>query len=1096
VQVLDRIGSFKVISLLGKGSWADVYKVISEEPGSKPCALKLFRTPLSSSSGLPVRRFRREFRALSKLDHPNIVKVYNQYELEGRLFYTMELVDGNSLEEYINGSEPPSSHDQYFSKNRMKRLSSCFHQILLSLDYLHSNYIVHRDLKPSNILVTRDGIVKLADFGLAKCHDMDSRTSTEGAIIGTTMFMSPEQIRGGEIDGRSDLYSLGIILYRLTTGKLPFEGENLYTILFKHLSEPPIPPSTTNPAIDSSLERIILRALKKAPAFRFLSAKQFFDDMEIYFSTTEFDIDKTVDKSLQDTTERLTFYNPPFIGRDFELHILTNSVKEAMNGTSKVIMLEGAPGMGKTRLGTELESLVKLLNVHFYWGQSFPEQREPFQIFKNILEDLLAKTAEWSEEDLTQVLGKESYLLQDYIPGISWRETYNKISTVYSPEISHLDYKNTFLMIFYKLFLYCSPRNPSIFFLDDLQWADELSIQFLEYLLNQIFENHDQGPNTPQIPPLLFILSIRQGEAHENQFLMELFDRLKTKRFVFSHQLKPFTENESKYFISSFFGQDNLPKSFISLVFKEGEGVPFYMKEIMRSMVETKQITIQENELISSDQDLVQKPIAGIDVYPSLPIPGTVKDSIKKRLAKLSPAVQEVLEACSILGKEFDIDLVMKTLDKNEDSLLDILNYLINIQILKESKIVTEERFQFYHDKFREVVIAELAPKQRKILHLKVAAVLEDLQESLPENLLPSLAYHYYYAGSLEKAFVYSEKTALKFKSQSMNSDAVFYYNQCIDIISKMQTRNIPVDELKNTGILFELGNLYNLIGQPREALDCFRRMLQEAERHTDVQNQANALLGIGTIQITSGNQEEGKENIEKAKSNFIAADDKVGEARCINNLGIFYYNSGLYEKAGDMTKTLIQVSRQKNFQRGILAGNTNLGLIYILVGRSSQALKYFNENLEIYEKDNNQGGIALTLKGIATAYDDLGKTEEAVKLCTRAIEILTRTGDLKTLAETYIKYGECYLELNKPRKAYRYFRKAFSLESIEYNPEYIISCYMFMGSIQALHFRKQAVGEEKILKAIELARKHDKKEHLAYALLELGKVQLGDGKL
>src|SRR6187551_3682258 len=243
-------GRYRIIRKLGTGGMADVYLAEDQELG-RPVAIKILNDRHAADDSF-IERFRREAKNAAALSHPNIVSIYDRGEAEGTYYIAMEFLDGRSLKELIVGRGPaPVTVSVEYAR-----------QILSALRFAHRHGIVHRDIKPHNVLVDGEGRVKVTDFGIARAGT--SQMTETGSIVGTAQYLSPEQARGGEVDPRSDLYSLGIVLYELLTGKTPFEGDTPVEIAMKHLSNAPKPPSKLRPDIPPELDMVVLRALAQS----------------------------------------------------------------------------------------------------------------------------------------------------------------------------------------------------------------------------------------------------------------------------------------------------------------------------------------------------------------------------------------------------------------------------------------------------------------------------------------------------------------------------------------------------------------------------------------------------------------------------------------------------------------------------------------------------------------------------------------------------------------------------------------------------------------------------------------------------------------
>ncbi len=259
-------GRYKVISRLGAGGMADVFCAEDQQLGRK-VALKLLHRRFAEDPGF-VERFRREAQAAAGLQHPNVVSVYDRGSYDGTYYIAMEYLPGRSLKQLIRQEAPLDP----------VRAIDIAVQILKAARFAHRRGVIHRDLKPHNVIVDDSDHAKVTDFGIARAGASDM-TET-GSIMGTAQYLSPEQAQGHAVSAASDLYSVGVVLYEMLTGRVPFDGEAAVTIALKHVSETPVPPRALNPNIPPELEQVVLWALNKNPADRPADAEQFITVLE------------------------------------------------------------------------------------------------------------------------------------------------------------------------------------------------------------------------------------------------------------------------------------------------------------------------------------------------------------------------------------------------------------------------------------------------------------------------------------------------------------------------------------------------------------------------------------------------------------------------------------------------------------------------------------------------------------------------------------------------------------------------------------------------------------------------------------------------
>jgi serine/threonine-protein kinase len=260
-------GRYRLQRRIGSGGMADVY-LAADESLDRRVAIKILAERYTRDEGF-IERFRREARSAAGLTHPNIVAIYDRGEAGGEYYIAMEYVDGDTLKDEINAHAPlPESEAIGYAQ-----------QALAGLEYAHRGGIVHRDVKPHNMLIGSDGVLKMTDFGIARAQNTTDMTEV-GSIVGTAQYLSPEQARGQVVGPQSDIYSMGVVLYEMLTGELPFSGGSAVEIAMKQASEQPEPPSRKNRLISRPLEQVVLRALAKDPALRFQSAREMADELE------------------------------------------------------------------------------------------------------------------------------------------------------------------------------------------------------------------------------------------------------------------------------------------------------------------------------------------------------------------------------------------------------------------------------------------------------------------------------------------------------------------------------------------------------------------------------------------------------------------------------------------------------------------------------------------------------------------------------------------------------------------------------------------------------------------------------------------------
>ena len=269
---LERISRYQIVSELGKGAMGVVYKATDPNIG-RTIALKTLRL---DAHGIELdemlKRFKNEARAVGALSHPNIITIYDAGDAEDMFYIAMEFIEGKTLQEMLR-AERVLPVDQ---------IQDIVRQVCSGLDYAHSKGIIHRDVKPANIMMQNDGTVKLMDFGIAKGGG--SGLTSTGQVVGTPNYMSPEQVKGRQLDGRSDLFSLGVVLYEMLLGERPFTGENVTTIIYKIMNETPASPRDLDVSVHPGLSAVVMKALAKSPDERYQDGAEMAEGLQDYKS--------------------------------------------------------------------------------------------------------------------------------------------------------------------------------------------------------------------------------------------------------------------------------------------------------------------------------------------------------------------------------------------------------------------------------------------------------------------------------------------------------------------------------------------------------------------------------------------------------------------------------------------------------------------------------------------------------------------------------------------------------------------------------------------------------------------------------------------
>jgi len=328
------LSHYEILRELGRGGMATVYEAIDIN-SQRRVALKVL-LPQFSTDKVMRTRFLREAGAGMKLEHPGIARVYEVAEVRNESFMAMELIEGRTLDELIE--------EEVFDVERVIDVGL---KVADALAAAHEKGIIHRDIKPQNIMVS-NGRVKVMDFGLVRITEA-SRITSIHEIVGTLHYMSPQQATGIEIDERSDIFSLGVVLYQLLTGTLPFEGDHPGAIIHSILHSDPLRMDELREGIPIEVEQVVFKALQKKPQDRYQTAAELRSDLETVTRISKGNNLRLI-ASEEVFAERIRGFYSPLVGRESELRMLEDRVDRMLKGDGSTILVSGHAGVGKSRL--------------------------------------------------------------------------------------------------------------------------------------------------------------------------------------------------------------------------------------------------------------------------------------------------------------------------------------------------------------------------------------------------------------------------------------------------------------------------------------------------------------------------------------------------------------------------------------------------------------------------------------------------------------------------------------------------------------------------------------------------------------------------
>jgi ABC-type oligopeptide transport system substrate-binding subunit len=689
-------------------------------------------------------RLLQEAKSIAQLNHPNIVTVHDAGEVDKTPYIVMELIEGSSLHD-----RPPTD------LNELVHFAS---QICMALEHAHKSGIIHRDLKPENVLIDAEGNAKLMDFGIAR--STASRMTQEGRIEGTVFYMAPELALGQEYDGRSDLYALGVMLYELTTGELPFQHGDPVAVISQHVHAPVVPPRAKDSNVPPGLDRLIVQLMEKDPDDRPDDAAQ---ALKALREPGLLDISSAEEEQLS-TLDRIV--RGRMIGREAEFEKARELWHSAAEGTGQILLISGEPGVGKTRLLREIITQSEVMGAQVLGSASYAEGGPPYSPFKQILREVLPKASQNGFNLPETVIADLLSLVPEF------RAQYPDI-----PQNPSEDPQSDQHRLFESFFVFLaaiSQHTPLLVYLDDAHWSDSGSLSLFRHLGRQMGSQ-----------PIMLLATYREVELDEARPLQEVLLDLSREPQTTRIKLNRLTLSQTEDLLASFF-QDEITPEFLKGIYAETEGNPFFVEEVCKALVESGKLYYEDGSWHRPDMD-------------ELGIPQSVRVAIQSRVGRLSPETQKLLNQAAVLGREFEFEALVVAAESDEDAVIVALEEADQAQLIEERSENGQIILTFSHALVPSTLVEGLRILQRRQLHKRAAAALKERD---PENYT-AIGTHLLEAGKTEEGVDYLLLAGDQARSLFAHQEAINHYLQALDYAKETEDYGRAARTLMKLGIAY-----------------------------------------------------------------------------------------------------------------------------------------------------------------------------------------------------------------------------------------------------------------------------------------------------
>lgn len=1053
-------GKYELEYLISRGGMASVYCARRRQIGDL-VAVKILLLD-ENCDPVDLKRFKLEAATAASIKHTNIVAIHDFGVLEDIAFIVMERLEGPSLAREIRNHGTIA----------LERSITVFKQVCAAVSAAHKMGVVHRDLKPSNIIFQNanceEDLIKVVDFGIAKLISAPKggeKLTAADLALGTPEYISPEQCLGHKLDERSDIYSLGIVLYEMLTGEVPFYNEVASAILVQHAIETPRSMTRINPAIPKEVDAVVMKALEKNRENRYRTALEMATEFELACRNavmrrsgqnvkfeetpagngaplqnasvanepppskreplpfkTGFTPVLTPTEGVKATgaRARVRFSFDRFIGREEELKQLDNYFQQVCAGQTRTVFIIGDPGLGKTELVNQFHKKLGLGSALFLVGKFYEYGSD--SPYRPYLDSLYSFTRNFPErndieswprprvEGLTSKI-REGLEEVDIVINSRWQQPL--------PIEEQTKYRTFELLA--SIYTTAAEATPVILFLDDLQWADSLSLEFLAYLVR----------NT-ESERLLIIGTVRSQELLDDARPIRSWLRRISKYNGYEQiRLASLSDTEVRSFIDSIFGNIIISESVIRRLNEVTQGNPFYLGEIIRQLIQDKKIVWTGERWLCADINEIE-------------LPGSILDLVELHLKRLTDETIEVFTRAAVVGEKFSLQLLGAITDLSKDALMDIIDIGLREFIIKESTITepfADDYFIFYHGTLRKVLYERLSSYRRKRLHAQIADKLEKLNPRKLDRVSSQLAHHYYHGAIYPKALHYGLAAGdTAFKNYSIE-EAIKYYAWADEAIAQLagsdEAVEIETDRICNLRLTY--GDALMHMGKNDDAQEQFELGLRLSTSAHMSSYRGKILGAFGELCWSRGQYKESLDYCQEGLKHLGAAGDMIGECRLLGVIGNTHFSQGQFEQAVEVYNKRLEQARKAGDRASEGEALRHIGWVTAIINMKEMraheqtALKNLDEALTIAREIGDRENERQTLMFIGNVYFALGQLDKAAEHYQQSLAIARAIGRRRGECRVSLNIGEIYRMLGELEDAQIYFSEAHAIaEEIE----------------------------------------------------------------
>jgi serine/threonine protein kinase/tetratricopeptide (TPR) repeat protein len=997
------LGHYQILARLGRGGMGEVYLATDTKLGRK-VAVKLL--PAQTMPNAQARqRFLREAQAASALNHPGIVTIHAIEEADGQDFIVMEYVEGETLKAGLERGPLEFTSLLAFGS-----------QVAEAVAAAHAMGLVHRDLKPANLMLTPQGQAKVLDFGLAKKTwplpggmKSDAATLTgaltdPGMIIGTVAYMSPEQTRGERLDARSDIFSLGVVLYEAATGRAPFAGLSLLALMHAIATFDPPPPGAINPALPREFDQVIAQAMAKDKEQRFNSAAELSAALKSLPGAAPQPLSVFNAGAEQFQTE-----SEVFIGREPEVKQMEEFLRQAVAGSGHVIFITGEPGIGKTTLADEFlrRARRQYPSVICARGRCV-EQYGTGEAYLSFLDALGALLNGSVRERVIAALRSHAPTWCLQFPAVfgdrDAREQLQRETIGATRERMIREFGDALAAL--------AANSAVVLLLEDLHWADPSSADLLRHLSQRIGDQR-----------ILIVGTFRPADLElSNHPLINYKREMQAHKLCAEIALGMLSAEQVAGYLDARFRPHDLPNELATLIERKTEGHPLFATSLIQFLVERGDIARV------SEQWTLRRPLEELD----LEAPETVRGLLQKKLDALAEEDRRALMYASIEGEEFLSTVLAQLLGADELELEERLDRLVRSHRLLEQRGEEElpdgaltMRYRFVHVLYQNVLYDEVISRRRILLHRQAGERLLAHYGEQASRIAAQLAIHFERGRDFARATEYLVQAGDNASGIYASAEAAEHYSRALSLVERLPAETQSEWRLK---ICQKRGAVNHALGRLDQALADFNGMLDEARAVNATEREGAALIALCHTLFFAHRLDDMETRASEALRLAIRSGNEALRAETLAFMGRRHGSLGNLAEATEMLDESLRIAARLNHPPALLAGLSWRGLLCFFQSEYERAEKLLTEALGFSQHLRDGFSILFCHFFLGLTRAERGRISEAFADFDEAMKIARRNGDRIQSLKIPNTLGWIHRELGDLDQAFRYDREGIDV--------------------------------------------------------------------